>query len=435
MWLEKTCIKSMALAACIASTVWLVSGNTRTAAQISPGASMRVTFRDFSGTNYTPPGATAPRLGNGWARQDFYWSDIEAKKGSWDWKKTDDLVRGDQAQNLQTLPMLGYNVSWDMAAGARNVSPPENVADWENFVEHVVTRYSAPPFNLRYFQVWNEPTRQAGFWTGTDQRFVDEVYIPAAKIIRNHHCFVVFGGWPASNSVQEYDSLLEYHDAWRWTDILDIHYEGLAYWQHLYERWVKLGKCRGVWETEISSYDTDYIPATYLTMLHWSLETRWEYPDEFKLFWFAAWGAGTDARECLTTTDPKNAIVLTVQGTRLAVLSQVLGAGPLTTFSEYQITPTRLKASTLGFKSGQRIVIAMLFDRSGVLHLPLLGIRVLAPKASAVEVIDEGGSSLRRTVSVKHPYSDVAIPLAALAQKSGKLAIAYLELGPGSSHH
>ena len=103
---------------------------------------------------------------------------------------------------LEILPMLGYSAPWAVAEGASGFAPPRNVADWEDFVETCVARYSRPPFNLRYFQVWNEPTLKAGFWKGeTDDEFFERVYLPAARIIRRYGCKVVFSGWPCSDGV------------------------------------------------------------------------------------------------------------------------------------------------------------------------------------------------------------------------------------------
>ncbi len=159
------------------------------------------------------------------------------------------------------------------------LSPPKHVEDWVDFVERVLARYSRPPFNLRYFQVWNEPTRQAGFWTGTHHEFIDKIYLPAAKIIRPHNCYVVFGGWPLSNSLEELDETLAYQGAWQWTDILDVHYRDVFAWQHLYDKWVKTGKCRGIWQTEIGfTDDPKYLPNLYLWVLHWALQSGWKDP-------------------------------------------------------------------------------------------------------------------------------------------------------------
>lgn len=377
----------------------------------------------------------AANLGIGWIREGFYWNNIEHKRGVWDWQATDQAVLGAHAEDLQILPLLAYTASWDASTSNSDVSPPKNVADWDEYVERVVARYSAPPFNLRYFQIWNEPTRKAGFWTGTDQDFVDKVYLPAAEIVRRHHCYVVFGGWPASNSLQEFDNVLEYHDAWRWTDFLDIHYEGLPDWQYLYDRWVKTGKCKGVWETELGFTNApDFIPETYLPMLHWSLLAGWKNPNAYKLFWYAAWGAGADGPNCLTQTDPNGKVVLSDQGNKLAVLNKLLGSGPLTVYSDYKITPLPSNSSVFGFRCGGRVVVAMLLSKQTLLEDQNISLRIpVRNKPSMISLVDGDGVSVKFIARFNKRYVTVKVLVRTLGKTSGQLAVEYLEVDPSHS--
>lgn len=395
-------------------------------------ASTVVLFRGFNDVVYLPPAGLSKELGIGWVREAFYWDDIEPRKGKWEFENTDRIVTEAQAQGLEVLPLLGYTARWSASVSQNIFSPPQRTSDWENFVEHVVARYSNPPFNLRYFQIWNEPTRQAKFWFGSDTEFVDAIYLPAARIIRRHHCYVVFGGWPASNNLPEFDSVLEYHDAWRWTDFLDIHYEGLSDWQYLYDRWVKTRKCKGVWETELGfTNDPDFIPETYLSMLHWSLVAGWKNPNAYKLFWYAVWGAGADGPNCLTQTNAKDNAVLSDQGKRLAVLSQLFDTGPLTVFSDFRVTPLPPNSSALGFKCGRRIVIALFLDKKALANAPFVRIGILInKKPSTVSLIDEDGQVIKFDIFFHKRYLTVKTPTQPSAQSSRRLAIEYLEVDP-----
>lgn len=395
-------------------------------------ASTSVLFRSFNDVVYLPPAGLSKELGIGWVREGFYWDDIEPRKGNWEFEGADRMVTEAQAQGLEVLPLLGYTARWSASLSQNIFSPPRQTSDWENFVEHIVARYSNPPFNLRYFQIWNEPTRQAKFWSGSDTEFVDAIYLPAARIIRRHHCYVVFGGWPASNSLQEFDSVLEYHNAWRWTDFLDIHYEGLTDWQYLYDRWVKTRKCKGVWETELGfTNDPDFIPETYLPMLHWSLVAGWKNPNAYKLFWYAAWGAGADGPNCLTQNSAKDNASLSDQGKRLAVLSQLLDAGPLTVFSDFKVTPLPPNSSALGFKCGRRVVIALFLDKKALSNAPsvLIGIPI-NKKPSMVSLVDEDGQVIKFDSFFHKRYLRVKMSTQPSAQPSRRLAIEYLEVDP-----
>jgi hypothetical protein len=386
----------------------------------------QVSFRDMNSVVYLTSPDIVRELGVGWTRQGFYWQNVESKKGQWTWTGLDNFVVAAHAQGVEVLPLLAYTASWAADGPNPGFSPPKREEEWEDYVEHVVARYSKPPYNLRYFQVWNEPTRLAGFWTGSDEDFIDKVYIPAAKIVRSHGGRVVFGGWPDSNSLQEFDRVLRYHDAWRWTDILDVHYEGLSAFQYLYDRWVKTGKCRGIWETEIGfTQDPDFVPANYLTILHWALVAGWSDPDQYKLFWYAAWGAGPDGPKCLATTDASGKIVLSAQGRQLAVINGVLGSGTLSAFPGFSVEVSGAKltarfGSAFGFSAGSRIVLALFLNASslkpqdslsiflpGVLHAKM---RLVTSEGSELKFKPTfQGSGLRAAISLREPLATTGL--------------------------
>lgn len=206
---------------------------------------------DFAGAVNPPGGPLWIKLGVGWGRQDFPWATIEPRNDEWHFDSTDRIVLEAHRWGLEILPILDYFVDWAVERPTEGTLTLRNVGDWEDFVEAVVARYSRSPFNLRYFQVWNEPTRKAGFWPGaSDEEFFTDIYLPAARIIRRYGCRVVFGGWPCSDGVEKFAEMLEKHEAWRWTDILDIHYYSLNDMVTLYDRFVRTGRCRGIWQTE-----------------------------------------------------------------------------------------------------------------------------------------------------------------------------------------
>jgi GH35 family endo-1,4-beta-xylanase len=114
-----------------------------------PYPSSGVTFRDFNGAVYLSSPEIDKQLGIGWTRQDFSWSSIEPDKGKWSWDKMDQLVQGAHAQSVEVLPVLDYTAPWAASIPGQQFSAPRHVEDWEDYVEHVVARYSQPPFNLR----------------------------------------------------------------------------------------------------------------------------------------------------------------------------------------------------------------------------------------------------------------------------------------------
>ncbi len=107
-------------------------------------------------------------------RQPFPWNDIElAPDNYWDtrnnisaWAKYDRLVDLAVARKLEVVARLDKPPAWSRA-GQPNVDripdgPPNNDADYADFVASVVERYRG---RIRYIQIWNEPNL-AGEWGG-----------------------------------------------------------------------------------------------------------------------------------------------------------------------------------------------------------------------------------------------------------------------------
>jgi hypothetical protein len=103
-----------------------------------------------------------------WIRQEFAWADIEiAAKGDFAdrrndpngvdaWVKYDSIVDLAHKYNVQVVARLTSPPKWTRhdqdARGA--FAPPDNVADYADFVEAVLRRYEG---RVRYLQIWNEP--------------------------------------------------------------------------------------------------------------------------------------------------------------------------------------------------------------------------------------------------------------------------------------
>jgi polysaccharide biosynthesis protein PslG len=105
--------------------------------------------------------------GFGWLRQEFPWEDIEIHgKGDFEdrrhepyrsaWEKYDNIVDLAEQYDLQIIARLSNPPAWSRAAGdeAGAFAPPDDLADYGDFVEAVVNRYRG---RIRYYQIWNEP--------------------------------------------------------------------------------------------------------------------------------------------------------------------------------------------------------------------------------------------------------------------------------------
>ncbi|WP_413728006.1 hypothetical protein [Sodalis sp. RH19] len=324
-----------------------------------------ITFKDFNSANYLPPGQAAATLGLGWVREDLSWANIEKTKGYYNWNNFDQKVLRAHSEGVEVLPLLAYTPDWDRVIPHTAGSPPKDYSRWLAFVRAAVERYTKPPYNIKYFQVWNEPTKKASYWLASQNEFIDKIYIPAANIIRNNKAKVVFGGWPASNSLKEYEETLNYHDAISYTDILDVHYRNLGGYNTLFKKYIATGKVMGLWQTELG-YTTspEFISRVYIPLLHWALKNNWHSKEQYKVFWYPGWGSIEQEPRGLTTTKNRQ-VLLTSNGQELALITSIFGDGAL---SILPVNVTKVdKNEVYGFKVGlNKGVIAITRDFKSV---------------------------------------------------------------------
>jgi hypothetical protein len=320
------------------------------------------------------------------------------------------------------LPLLAYTAKW-AATDLGGLGPARDVRDWEDYVEHVVARYSRPPFNLRYFQVWNEPTREPmTFWKATGKEWIDQVYLPAAKIIRRYDCEVVYGGWPVADAGGLFE-VLDYHDAWKWTDIVDVHYFESRVFQEIYDRYIATGKCRGIWQTELGFLTfPNYYPNAYLRVLYWALTHDWGFPDKYKLFWFASWGAGPDAAKCLSGPGADGNHTLSEHGRRAEVMARLLGDDTLAALTDYKTDPplpptlNEDAPTSAGFTVGERRVVALIVDPGTLAAHEQITVRVggFEQPPTRARFVSVLGMEQPLTVEMHEGRAEVQVPCAAL---------------------
>ncbi|MFL9867938.1 hypothetical protein PQR67_27505 [Paraburkholderia fungorum] len=221
------------------------------------------------------------------------------------------LIANDR-NGIGSLLQLGYTPTWNASVPGDGNSAPVDVEVWERYVEAVVRTYSAPPYNLRYFQIWNEAAgrlsgglAQATFWHGADaagnvksakpyeramQDYVERIHIPAARIIRRYHAYVVYGGWPDQGGLDNFRTWLEYRSPvlkermLDWVDYIDTHYLPVADLDSLYQQYVRNGPARGIWQTEIGDAymkDPHYLPRYFFDFAVWALDRNWDHANKY----------------------------------------------------------------------------------------------------------------------------------------------------------
>jgi hypothetical protein len=261
---------------------------------------------------------------------------------------------------IKSLLLLGYTPKWNASVPNDGRSAPKVVTAWERYVEAVVRKYAARPYNVTHFQIWNEAagalsggSPQATFWHGQSrataavqmlsmpydramQDYVERIHIPAARIVRHFGARVVYGGWPDQGGVDTFMKWLEYRSPrfnarmLDWVDYLDTHYLGVDALTPLYDRYVANGAVRGIWQTEIGDrymIDPHYLPMYFFKFAVWALERNWDDPDKYVSMIYH-W----DGVESYRLTRRGNPRTYTVSGRSLVVLRTTV-PGALRRFS------------------------------------------------------------------------------------------------------
>ena len=126
-------------------------------------------------------------------RLEFPWPLIEPRRGAFDWRRSDYIVRAARRYRVKLLPLLLYTPSW---AGATASSPPSPAA-WRAFVAAFARRYGRW---IDAYDLWDEPDLYL-YWTGNAQDYVQDVLRPGYRAIKadDRGARVVLGGPQVAN--------------------------------------------------------------------------------------------------------------------------------------------------------------------------------------------------------------------------------------------
>jgi hypothetical protein len=93
---------------------------------------------------------------------ELHWFSLEPRPGEWKFEKLDLAMRLMESSNIDVLMALGETPTWASSNPTfkgpyiyGQLSPPRNLADWENYVRTVALRYKG---RIRDYELWNEPT-------------------------------------------------------------------------------------------------------------------------------------------------------------------------------------------------------------------------------------------------------------------------------------
>jgi len=109
----------------------------------------------------------------------------------------------------------------DLASGDKtvfwwkgNITPPKDYDKWADLIKnltiHFTERYGEEEVKTWYFEVWNEPNLQNGFWTGTQEDYF-KLYDYAAKAVKSVNPEYRVGG-PATAGAEWVTELIQHCD-------------------------------------------------------------------------------------------------------------------------------------------------------------------------------------------------------------------------------
>lgn len=368
-------------------------------------------FRAFAGINQA--GTTGLTAGVQWSRQDFDWGSVEPAKGQIDQAALAEYVRQfreAKAHGETILPVLAYTAGWAAnrtgytydfhgttyeygpviseqngnftrqlttkdASGkvieTKNVqtnigrTPPQNPADFANFVKLAVD--TLKPLGITYFQVWNEAYPGSGFWEGGMDQYMQDIQLPAAKVIHAAGAKLVYGGWICGAPLSEYIALLDKWNAWKTIDVYDMHYMPIGTMQTIYAAAQKRGiKNPSVWQTEIGFTTEDkFIADIYPRVFQWALSKGTKNLDQTKLIYFADWSPSDPAAFGYNRTI-RSGSGLSTKGRTLVTLANLLRGTKAEVYTDFT-TSSGLKpelnealSTANGFRlDGNHVVLAV----------------------------------------------------------------------------
>jgi hypothetical protein len=98
-----------------------------------------------------------------WVRYNgLRWSDVETSPGARDWARIaaqESEIQALSARGLTPVLVVRGTPDWAQLVPGHSCGPikPEALDAFAGFMRDAVARYSAPPYNVRYWELWNEP--------------------------------------------------------------------------------------------------------------------------------------------------------------------------------------------------------------------------------------------------------------------------------------
>jgi Cellulase (glycosyl hydrolase family 5) len=183
-------------------------------------------------------------IGTAWARLPISWYSIEPQNTTpenYSWPASfEEELASLTAHHIQVILLIGNNPSW--AATYRN-GPIDlvDIGELTQFVQAVVARYGQPPYNVKYWEMYNEPENgnqllaeppiNAGYFGHTPEAYVDileavyqpiKAVDPAAKVLLGGLAYDLWE--PEGPFVQDFLDQVLINGGAAYFDLMNFHY-------------------------------------------------------------------------------------------------------------------------------------------------------------------------------------------------------------------
>jgi hypothetical protein len=98
-----------------------------------------------------------------WVRADpVSWASVEPVEGTRNWSALATLAQGWQtasSRGIEPIVVVRVTPSWAQQRPGYSCGPikPDKLSNFASFMNELVARYSVPPYNVKYWEIWNEP--------------------------------------------------------------------------------------------------------------------------------------------------------------------------------------------------------------------------------------------------------------------------------------
>jgi len=117
-------------------------------------------------------------------------------ESNYDFCKTDDYMASVLDMGTDVVYRLGESI--EKTKEKCYVNPPDDFEKWAEICCGIIRHYNEGwadgyHYNIKYWEIWNEPDGSTACWTGTPEQFY-EFYSTAAKIIKKEFPDIMIGG-------------------------------------------------------------------------------------------------------------------------------------------------------------------------------------------------------------------------------------------------